>query len=367
MKIGLLTFHSALNFGAQLQTFALVQILKKLGAHVEIICYEPKYLNAPYRFFRNVDIDNGVLSVIKQVSLHLLFDIYPWIKYRKKYRSFQNKFFDFSSIRIYKSSDLEITCYDVIIVGSDQIWNPEITSGRVDDIYTLYFKQNKKLKKVSYAASLSDKYISEDQLKLLAERINDFYAVSVREYNVKEVLRRYTGKKIEVVADPTLLISKEQWMSYIPQNQIIKDKYVLLYQARGNHKMLYDKSLEFADKYGYKLYDASGLNYRLMHNSMQAVSPIELLNLIYYAEVIITVSFHGTAMSVILEKPFFSFVLNDGRDDRVINLLKSINLESQIVTSESSLNLNLIDYLSVRMKLEKIRKESIDFLEHSLM
>ena len=91
MKIGLLTFHAAMNVGAQLQALALFKTLKDAGHEVEFIRYEPNYLKYPYRFFRNARIKNGIASYVKQCLLHIFCDTYTWIKTKRHYGDFSEK------------------------------------------------------------------------------------------------------------------------------------------------------------------------------------------------------------------------------------------------------------------------------------
>lgn len=365
MKIGLLTFHTAINIGAQLQAFALYVTLKSCGHDVKFVKYEPKYLTRPYRYFRNVQLKHGILSCIKQSLLHLLFDTKTWIKTINHYKKFQKKYLPISSREVRSSRDLSELEYDAFIVGSDQIWNPEITGGKIDDIYSLDFKKNN-IKKISYAASFSEKYISKQQLEFLIKRLESFYAISVRENNLKKILQPYLKTDIHVVLDPTLLLTKEQWLQYIPKKRIIKEKYVLIYQARGHKKEIVQQAKKLADKYEAKLYDASGMNYRIRKNGIQYANPIEFLNLIYYAEAIVTVSFHGTALSIILEKPFYSIILGDGRDGRVESLLRSLNLTSQMKKVNEILVKPHIKFKECIDLLDEYRHTSIQYIINSL-
>lgn len=365
MKIGLLTFHVAKNIGAQLQAFALYTTLKSLGHTPQFVRYEPEYLIKPYRLFRNVQLKYGICSCIKQSLLHLFFDTATWLKTIKHYKDFQKKYFSFSTKKIQSSNELVTLGYDAFIVGSDQIWNPEITEGKIDDVYTLNFPKNK-IKKISYAASFSEKHISNQQINTLTQRLASFDAISVRENNLRNCLQPNSAININVVLDPTLLLTKEQWLQYIPSKKIIKEKYVLIYQARGNKNKIISQAQKLAKQYDAVVYDASGMNYRIKRNGIQYVNPIEFLNLIYYAEAIVTVSFHGTALSLILEKPFYSISLGDGRDERVRNLLNSVNLISQLKNIDDVLNKPLISYNEVSKLLDKYRQISKNYIEESL-
>ena len=280
MKIGILTFHVALNVGAQLQALALFRTLVDLGHDVEFIRYEPKYLKKSYRFFRNVDVRNGIASCVKQTLLHIIYDTCTWIKTKRHYTGFQKKYYAFTPVRFSRLSELADADFDAIIVGSDQIWNPEITNGCLDRFYTLDFKSDR-IRKISYAASFSQSHITQSDTLVLIERLKSFRAISVREEGLKLYLNSFCNLHVNVVLDPTLLLTKRQWVGLMPKQRIIAERYVLLYQARGEKKKILAQATNLADKLHAKVYDASGMNYRISRRGKQYVSPIEFLNLVY--------------------------------------------------------------------------------------
>jgi hypothetical protein len=276
---------------------------------------------------------------------------------------FQKKYFRISK-RVYKNvDDFNYANYECIIVGSDQVWNPEI-SGSIDPVFGLNFN-NKKIKKISYAASFSANHINEEQKNILITLLQDFDSISVREKQLENYLKTYLSQNIFTVSDPTFLLTKEEWKQFITPPKI-NQKYILIYQARGDKNKLLDMIKPISKKYNLKVIDASGLNYRVKLGDMQHVNPFEFLGLIMYAEFILTVSFHGTALPIILEKPFFSVVLNDGRDDRVINLLSEVNLESRILNLGDKISNYEIDYEPLRSKINQLRRNSLDYLQNSL-
>lgn len=366
MKIGLLTFHSALNIGAQLQCLALFSKLKDLGHEVEIINYSPYYLKKPYEYFCRARKEFGILSVIKQVLYTLFTRSFPkWYKTISHYKNFQGHYLKISD-SIYKNSeDFGSSDYDGFIVGSDQIWNPEITN-IIDPFYTLSFAKGNK-KKIAYAASFSEKHISHDQTKDLIGRISDFDAISVREPRLKEYLCGFCSLNISVNLDPTLLLKRVDWLKFIDKTRLIKDKYILIYQARGPKEPLELMANKIGNKIGVRYVNASGMNYQIKKNGMQYVSPVEFLNLVYYSELVITASFHGTALSVILEKPFYSIRVNDGRDGRVEDLLSSIDLSYCLKDINDDIDyMPNIDFSEVEKNLCLKRSESISFLKDNL-
>lgn len=366
MKIGLLTFYTAKNIGAQLQAFALYTKLKNFGYDVEFVRYEPKYLSVPYRFFRNVKLKNGMLSVIKQSLLHIVYDTFVWLRTIYHYARFQNRYLDISTKRYCDPMELSRSVYDVFIVGSDQIWNPEITDHQIDPIYSLDFPSSQKLK-ISYAASFSEKNINNVDVSLLIERLRTFNHISVRENQLATYLKSKSALKIDVVLDPTLLLTKDEWIRFIPRKRIVSSSYVLLYQARGAKKTILQQVEKIANKLNANVIDASGMNYRIRHNGMQYVDPLEFLNLILYAELVVTVSFHGTALSVVLERPFYSILLKDGRDGRVVDLLDRVSLSSQLRNINDELEMPVMNYLGVSKILDKLRSHSIEYLKKSFV
>ena len=131
MKIGILTFHCAHNYGAVLQCYALQEMLKGMGHTVEIIDYRPDYLRMPFDVINLHRIQSrNLLRLVKSIILETLSLSQRIIRHRK-FDSFIKYYLNLSrSVGI--SSD-----YDVYVMGSDQIWNPKITNG-FDGVYFGY-------------------------------------------------------------------------------------------------------------------------------------------------------------------------------------------------------------------------------------
>ena len=369
MKIGILTFHVAKNVGAQLQAFALLCTLKGMGHDVELIRYEPSYLKSPYSFFRNLRGKKNAFSFFVSLTQTLLF-AHSWIRKHFHYSAFQKKYLT-RSLTCFKSiKNLEKTDYNAFIVGSDQVWNPEITGGKIDDFYALNFKT--KAKRISYAASFSSSHMNEENLMLLAQKLKSFDAVSARERSLKSILENKGVKSVSTVLDPTFLIDRNYWESVAGTRRLVKRKYVLLYQARGSKKAVWEYASAIAQKTGSIVVDASTLNilslknFYLLKNAMVFVSPLEFVNLIKYAEYIVTLSFHGTALSSIMHKNFTSLKLNDGRDERVIELLNELNLSNCLENIHDEPIVHNVDYANFDSNLRNSREQSFNFLKKAL-
>ena len=292
-------------------------------------------------------------------------DLVKWVRFNIHYQSFRKKSMNVSKSIVDLKHPIPDGYYDYLIVGSDQIWNPELTGAKLDPFYTLNF-DFLKTRKISYAASFSPNHISSDQLQSLKNCLKTFSAVSVREDCLMKTLESDNPVAIETVLDPTLLLNRNDWLKYMPPKRLVDKKYVLLYQARGAKEPLLTKTKRIAEELNASVIDVSGMNYRVLRCGMQYVNPIEFVNLIFYAEFVVTASFHGTALSIVLQKPFCSFLLNDGRDDRVLNLLDSFGLQACGKRIDEDVVAN--DFLNKRtlVDFESHRKISKTFICRSL-
>ena len=178
MKIGTITFHWANNYGAVLQAYALQQFLKNEGYDTEIIDYKPAKL-----YFRELIRD----AIFNRKNLTK----------RRKIRKFVKKHIYLSDKIAYQSNKVsKINAYDTVICGSDQIWN----AVQANPVFFLDFVKNKK--RISYAASMGNTKIPEDQQNRFRQLINNFDTISVREQECAEAIGAYTDKDIDVHIDP---------------------------------------------------------------------------------------------------------------------------------------------------------------------
>ena len=357
MKIGILTFHCAHNYGAVLQCYALQETLKDMGHDVEVIDYRPEYLLAPYRIF---DYHRLFPAKTMQLIKNLGREFLIFNRRRKRYKAFN----DFISTRLNLSGQIQgndiPSKYDIYIMGSDQIWNPKITKG-FDPVYFGEFLFDKGEKKyISYAASMEVNSLNEDEKSFYKKSLANFDSISVRESQLAALLQPLTDKKIEFVLDPTLLADINIW-NKIAESPNINVKYVLVYQVRINDNALRIAN-EIAKKNGAIVINI--LTYctpYLNRHKLQCESPERFLGLIKNAFCVVTTSFHGTAFSIIFNRPFYSISIGS-YDTRVMSLLRNVGLEKRLVPKDSSPNFSEIDYSDVNINVFKLRNKSKDFL-----
>ena len=321
MKIGIITYHSAHNYGAVLQAFALQEYLQKQGHDVQIINYKIKEIENFYRLIKFKKSKHKSINVakktIKKVKLHL---------FERQKLTRKKKFDDF----INNKMNLTIPCktlaelrnanfdFDLMIAGSDQIWNRKHTKG-LKPAYFLDFGK-KDAKRISYAASIGEDFISEDDELVFQRYLKNLDMISVREHKAIELIQHLTPKKIEEVVDPSQLLEKEDYEKII-EHPKIKGDYILVHKM-GNPEEIIKVAKRVSEE----------LNLPIVHNMDKGtfknelvlskyMSPGEFLGCIADAKFVITSSFHATSFSLIYGKPFITMPFV-GRASRMINLLK---------------------------------------------
>ncbi len=362
MKIGILTFHCAHNYGAVLQCYALQETLKSLGHKVEIIDYKPNYLVSPYRSFyskrlRGCNLLERVKAFVKE------FLLMP--KRIKRYNAFQSFIKNRLNLsRTVKGKDIPLQ-YDTYIIGSDQIWNPKITNG-FDSVFfgNFNFAKNGRTY-ISYAASMEAKIIDKETEAYYRKALMNFDALSVREIQLKTLLQPLTEKNIELVLDPTLLADKKIW-DKIAERPDIDRKYILVYEVRqdSNTERVAQQLAKEIDAEVIKI--TAGLNLCYSSNIKQCESPEKFIGWIKYADCIITTSFHGTAFSIIFNRPFYCLKLDDGADTRSASLLNSLSLEDRFIDKTSNLTFTSIDFSEANKRLANMQVKSLTFLINAL-
>lgn len=350
-KIGIITIHSDLNYGAFLQAFALTTFLNNNSYYTRIIDYR-KIPNSPriYKFPKNI--------IYKIYNLPRLF----------RYRRFiapllSNKRYD--SLEELQSFNEE---FDILISGSDQIWNP-VCGGlnRINSAYFLTFASKDRYKKISYGSSIGSYVYDENEKKQVRKWLNEYSHISTRELSGAIQLESIINKPVKVVLDPTLLLNKDIWLQYASSVKI-KSKYVLVY---------YIDELDEVVSYARIIADKLGLKVALITNMAKRHSkvdiniphcgPAQFLWLFANATYIVTNSFHGTAFAVNFNKDFVS-VIKRNSPQRAQTLLKNVGLYERLLTNIDELdNIPLnVDFKEANIKLDMLRNDSISYLLNSI-
>lgn len=367
MKIGILTFHRAHNYGAMLQAYALKHILQGKGHHVEFISYrQPKIESAYKAFICNISKSNGIIGNVKNV-LSAVITLNRRMERRRRFVQFMEK--NLPESKKYTKEELAavILDYDAVFFGSDQIWTTRFMGG-FDDIYWggVHLKEGKK---IAYAPSMELKSVSEAERTYIKKHITNFDSVSARETHMSELLESITGISIPTVADPTLLCTKNDYTPLIlASKNVPKEPYVLVYQV-GHHAMVDEIAQKVANQLHCRIIEI-GSEVLLHHANTykDGYGPEDFVALIAHATFVVSCSFHGTAFSVNFHKPFYS-VLIRGLDSRATSFLSQVGLiqcgirSIEEVDAPSMLG---IDFLTVDDNLQRMRCKSIDYINNAL-
>ena len=370
-NIGLITYHSAYNFGSVLQAYATQNIIEQLNNKCEVINYRTNEQKRVYSIFK---WDQGIKSIAKNI---LKIPSYKKSKVRElQYEDFIKKYLNCTDECTEPEDVYSLwNKYDVVVSGSDQIWNKRSNELKyVSWNYMMpYLLVGFKGKKVSYASSPTT--MTNEELEKIVSYIREFDSVSFREKKSADELKQNFAIESKTVLDPTFLLSKDEWATRLGLRKNNEPPYVLYY-CLNNHKTLEKNKkivAKIAKRDNLKVKMIAPLSFLNVGNSVvdiiSDVGPIDFLNLIYNAKKVITDSYHGTILSVNFQKDIYSICSNHISDMRKVDILNRLDLSERIIYD---LNLLLtkkyetINYNSINQKIEKERTKSVQYLKDVL-
>lgn len=313
MKYGIITYTSAQNWGGILQSYALYSYLRKLGYNAELINYR--------------DFDARIFKPRKQLK-----DIvYSALKYKEnkariaRYQKFRYNHLGLKGQSVSSESLKNLNAkYDAFITGSDQLWNCETEI--CYDFYLQFAEDDKLL--LSYGPSFGQDAIPERFKKDIAELLNRYDMMSVRERSGSKIVEELTGKKIPVVCDPTFLLSKEEWMQVTAEPVKEKD-YIFIYTTQVSQMVI-----DLVKKY-IQLHPGTTVVTPYAIPGVKAVvkkdiGPAEFLSYIQNANYVIGTSFHAVVFSLIFSRNF-CVVPHSRTGARVNDLLATLGIEENAI------------------------------------
>ncbi len=369
MKAGIITFGSAHNYGALLQAYASQKYLQNLGYDAYIINYRPEAIDKVYRLYKIKPTKSFVRRTVRTLKAHIKTktkDKWKITKYNN-FEEYINHTLNVTNkcltLKDLKKSNFK---FDVLIAGSDQIWNTELTGG-FDSSYFLNFGKNSAVR-IAYAASLGADDIDRSYEALYRNYLKKFDYVSVREKSMVDIFQPLADKEIEVTVDPTLLLDKSDFDSLKMKSRYENQKYIYAHFIGAEPKVT-----EFADWF------SINMGVPVLHNRNQGrfeneldfhylERPEQLISMVENAEMIISNSFHLTVLALIYHIPFIT-VPHKTRPERMRNLLQMVGLENRLIEDvrimpdPSTLKIDWDD-VDRRIKLERIG--SVEFLNKAL-
>lgn len=367
MKIGIITFHNSYNCGSMLESYAIFKKISEFNSNTEIINFSSRGQRELYStWYRN----NSLKNIIKNI---LIAPAYKKITLNnQKYESFKHNYYKLS--REYRDNKIDNN-YDLVVAGSDQIWN--ITISDFDDAYFLNWAQGSK--KIAYAPSFGSKnpVLYTNKIQKYKDFINDFDSLSVREKNGKKWIKELTGRNAILLIDPTLLYSAKDYDKLLDDSCTPRSKYIFFYcPSFDRHLCKFVKKV--SEKYNLPVICWSTKSYYLKliytfgFKLPKFESPSVYLSLIKNAEIIFTTSFHGAIFSSIYRKIFF--VLKNGgmyeNDDRVATLLEQLSITNQLIEPHFNDKVDYfspVNYAEYDKKIISLRKNAIAYLKNNII
>lgn len=366
MKIAIITYHRALNYGSALQAYALNHYFWKQGSEAYTIDYSSEGQQATYSFYEK---GHSIMTLARNFFTFI---------YRKALRTKRNRFNSFIKNKIpligteiFDDEDTQKT-FDAFVCGSDQIWN-----GNTIDFtphYLLDFvKEDRKC--FSYAPSIGTLQQRKGTEEAYKRYLTKFPYISVRESSGSKYLSKIIGREVETVLDPVFLLDGKEWRKVANSECSIKGDYVLCYFI-GDVKGMRDFALQLGKFYHCKVYvilfnlrDMLSLSIKTLYSA----GPTEFVNLIDKAKCICTNSFHAMSFSIILNKNFWVFVNNKNAastevlpQTRILDLAENVGLSERVLDPYTFNNVNLgqsIQYQNVYEKLNSLKISSKNYLK----
>lgn len=367
MKIGILTYQRAENYGALLQAYALKTTLEQAGYNVEMVDYWPEYHENVFKLFSKTNFKKR--SFLGKVKYLILFAFsFNWlIKRKKNLNRFMKEKLDLGKHPKYTKKNDVCKEYDIVIYGSDQIWRKQ--SIREDNWFDDWYFGSDNIQakvKLAYAASMGVMDVKENEKAYLKNTLKNFDTISVREKDLNSLLEDL-GFKSRLVIDPVFLLKQDSWCKLIKEYKLKKStsKYILFYNLLNSAESeRFTNQLE-----SYTGFEVIEVTKKMSFNDVgkryvKSASIQEFLNLINNAEFIVSNSFHGVALSIILEKQFYAVGFGE-RSSRVITLLESLELTNRFLFNINAIVFDEdeeIDFTIVKFKLDSLYKRSFAYL-----
>ena len=351
-KIAILTINDYGNYGNRLQNYAVQEIIKSLGFKVvtinnqknmvglEVLNYKIKKIIKKFFINSNIKRFNNFMEFNKNIKFSKIF-----IDENHIPKKLNNK-------------------YDYFFTGSDQVWNP--TFKRMSDIDFLTFAS--KEKRNSFSASFGISTIPKEMREYYKERLNELNHISVREDAGKKIIEELTGRKdVEVLVDPTMLLTSEEWDKVSKKPKMLKtEKYILNYFL-GDLSQERRKEIEKIAKEN----NCEVINILDKNSPFYVCGPSEFLYLEKHAFLICTDSFHSSVFAILYNRPFVIFDREqegmNNMGSRLDTLLNKFKLKNRRYNGKYISKENLKhDYTEVYKILEAERKKSDNFLRKAL-
>lgn len=365
-KIGIVTLNGYENYGNRLQNYALQEVIKTMGYTVETVIIESSATRVPKSNFIKLLIKEP-MKVIKKVNSKTNSFVDKQIN-KTVIKERKIRFKRFSSEKIIeKKLDIKnlrkIEEYSYFVVGSDQVWNPYYIKNSSENFLTFAPSS----KRVSYAASFGSSSIPKEFIGNYKSGLREMKSISVREDIGATIIENLIKRSTEIVLDPTMLLTKEEWLKIAKApDQKPSKKYILTYFLGELSKEVNDEIKKIASSKDLEIINLA----KIKEKKWYTADPAEFIDLINSSELFCTDSFHGAVFSILLERPFLIFDRNDktySMNSRIETLLRKFSFENRLAVNIHTDNiLTEMDFSHVDHILKKEREISLNYLKGAL-
>ena len=344
-KAGIVTLFGEYNFGNRLQNYAVQQVLRKKGLDVETIKY--------------IGLEDDVPVIRNEKDEKRL----------KKFKNF-NENIEFANEILYKEYEVPkrfTEDYDYVVMGSDQIWNFTFDKIFSDKALGTFVPKEKR---ISFSASIGVDHSPEkdsDVYEMFKNGLNEVKSISVREQAGKKIVKELTGRNdVEVLVDPTMMLSKSEWEKVMKRPENLKtDKFIVKSFLGDVSDDVWKELRRAAEENECEIIDISDKN-----SPFYDVGPAEFLYLEKNAFLVATDSFHSCVFSIIFSTPFIIFE-REGGDlqsmySRIETLLETFKMPNRVFNKKITADILDNDYSEAYKILEKEQKRVNNFLDTAL-
>jgi hypothetical protein len=362
-RIAILTLNGYKNYGNRLQNYALQQVIKKYGFEVETLIVGKSENNLSKKTLNHKGLSLLMIKKIIKNQMKKMNKKSEEIR-EQKFREFTLQYIKETGINISKNNLINSIDehYDYFVVGSDQVWNPIFPE--MSEVYFLTFASSHK--RIAYAPSFGISKLPNEHKEDFSKWLSGMTHISVREDAGAEIVKDLIGIEVPVLVDPTLLLTKNEWLSISkePKDKSRK-RYLLTYFLGGIPKEFGEQINDIANKNKLEIINLGDIREKDTYET----GPSEFIDYINECSLLCTDSFHGAVFSIILEKPFIVYeregsVQMYSRIDTLLNKFELSDRKSDNI--DINQNVLAMDYSHVTSILEKERKLSSNYLKNAL-
>lgn len=363
-RVTIITLQNIRNYGSVLQALATQEVFKSLGCEVDFIDYVREDNISPISRIRKWCRGMNVLKKVIYACL-----LYPtFVRQNKVFKHFLRE--HLNTFPGTYSTEKDFACFpiisDIYCTGSDQTWNSTWNDGVLPPLFLSFVPDN--VRKIAYAASFGKSKLDDWEKKKTQTLLKRYYAISVRESSGVDIIKELGLPEATHVLDPTLQVDRSFWKQYVGKRKIAQP-YVLVYQLNTN-KAFDNYAKEFASRKGLRLVRFCTRIDQIIKCGKALIVPevLDFVSAIYYADTVITDSFHATAFSINMNTSMICIYPHEF-GGRIASILKLTGLESRHLTSYSDFSFvdtPQIDFKPVNDILNRERKKGWNFLKQAI-